>query len=89
MAGKILTVLFWAASAALLGYSVYIGGWALTIPAAVVMAFLAFSADVYLHRSSAALDLELARTLAHVLSAVALAAACMYWLTRMLLKGGS
>jgi hypothetical protein len=85
MARKILPLGFWLLAAALLAYSVIVRGWALAIPGAVIFALIAIAIDVHRHREVIALDLEMIRTLAHVLSAVAVAATIMYWLGLMLL----
>jgi len=85
MARKILPLAFWLLAAALVAYSVVARGWALAIPAAVLFALIAFLFDVHRHREVIILDWEMVRTLAHVLSAVAVAATIMYWLGLMLL----
>lgn len=57
------------------------------MPAAVAAAAAAFGADLWLHRRLVRADLALARTALHLLSAAAVAAACMVWLLGLLWDG--
>lgn len=83
MAKKILPILFWLIAAALVVYGLLLAGWALVVPGAAVLSALIFAADVKRHRHLVALDRELAHTFLNLVSAAALAAACMYWLVRL------
>lgn len=87
MAGKIITIAFWLTAVFLLGLAFRQSGSALLIPAAVGTATAACALDVYLHRKIVTYDLKLLRTVIHVLSAVTVAASCMHWLARVLVKG--
>jgi hypothetical protein len=89
MAGKILSVVFWLVAASLLGYALSAGGWALAVPAAVVVALLVFAADISRHRDAVSFDRGLLRTLLHVLSAVTVAASLLYYLALVLFDSGS
>jgi hypothetical protein len=84
MAGTILSAVFWAVGLGLLVGSVRAGGWSLLVPAAVAAALAAVGLDVLQHRRLVKLDWEFARTLLHVLSAVAVAAFSLLWLVRLL-----
>lgn len=84
MARKILSVLFWVVGAFLVGLALYHGGKALVVPGAVLVTLILFALDLYRHRALTVYDRDLLRTLLHVLSAVALAASCLYWLALLL-----
>lgn len=85
MAPRVLSALFWCFALYLVVQGAVAGGWMGAVPAAVAVAAAVFVADLALHRKLVARDWHLARTAAHFLSAVALAAACMVWLLRVLL----
>ena len=86
MAPKILSALFWCLALLLLGYAAVERGWLLAVPAAVAAVGIAFVTDLWLHRRLVTVDARLLRTSLHLLSAAALAAACMVWLVRVLLS---
>lgn len=86
MAPKVLSALFWCFALYLITNGWSSGGWGLVVPGAVALAGVAFGADLLLHRRLVALDGHLVRTTLHLLSAVAVAAACMLWLVRVLLS---
>lgn len=86
MAGKVVFPLFWTLGVILVGLALWAGGWALVVPAAVVVAAGVFGLDLVRHREIVTFDRDLFRTAAHVLAASALAASCMYWLGLVLLK---
>jgi hypothetical protein len=88
MAGRILVCVFWVVGAGLIGYAIANGGWTLLVPAAVLVALALFGLDLALHRKLVAFDWPLLRTLLHLLSAVAVAATCMYWLGVVILRRG-
>jgi len=79
---------FWGIGALLLIVSVRAGGWDLLVPGSAAAATAAFGVDLHWHRHLVALDLELARTFAHVISAVVLATFCLLWLGRLLAGAG-
>ncbi len=85
MAGKIVFPLFWGLGALLVVLTARTGGWALVVPAAVAVTATVFALDLVRHREIVTFDQDLARTAAHVLSAAAIAASCMYWLGLVLL----
>ncbi|GAB4266980.1 MAG: hypothetical protein Kow0092_20140 [Deferrisomatales bacterium] len=89
MIKPVLSVLFWIVGVGLVALSAYQGGWALFVPAGVAVALVIFALDLHRHREIVVFDLDLLRTLLHVLAAVALATWCMYWLGRLLLAGGA
>lgn len=64
------------------------GGWALLVPAAVVVALALIALDLLVHRELVAPDWALLRAVLHVLSAVAFAASSMYWLGMLILGRG-
>ncbi|MBI5016645.1 MAG: hypothetical protein HZB55_14290 [Deltaproteobacteria bacterium] len=86
MAPKVLSALFWCFALFLLGYSAVEAGWLLAVPAAVAAVGVAFLLDLWMHRGLVTLDARLLRTALHLLSAAAVAAACMVWLVRVLLS---
>lgn len=88
MAGRILSIVFWLAALFLVSLTLVQGGWAYLVPAAVLMAFLIFIVDLFHHREIITLDLDMLRTMLHVLSAVTLAATGLYWLGLYLLGTG-
>jgi hypothetical protein len=86
MAPRVLSALFWCFALFLVGYGWISGGWMLVVPGAVAVAALLFAADLWLHRRLVVLDRHLVRAALHLLSAAALAAACMVWLVRVLVS---
>ena len=88
MAGKILAGVFWVVGALLQAYAISAGGWAWLVPGAAVAAAALVALDLAGHRKLVTTDWELARTLLHVLSAVTVAASCMYWLGILILTRG-
>lgn len=82
MARKVLSGIFWLASLAIVLSSLWIGGSALLIPAAVGATFVLFLLDVGRHRHLAALDWDLARTALHLLSGVTVAVSSLYWIVK-------
>ena len=89
MAKKILPVVFWGVGAALVVYGFVVSGWALVVPGATVLSALIFGADLKRHRHLVTFDRELTHTFLNLVSAAALAAACMYWLSLLLFLKGS
>lgn len=89
MAKTIFSVLFWVVAAGLVALAVRTGGGALVVPGAALVTLGLFAADLYWHQRLAAYDLELLKTLLHVLSAVVLATSCLYWLALVLMPGAA
>jgi protein-S-isoprenylcysteine O-methyltransferase Ste14 len=87
MARRILSAAFWCFALFLTVHGVRAGGRWWAVPGAVVAASAAFAADLWLHRRLVRPDRALARAGLHLLSAVAVASACMVWLLSLLWAG--
>ena len=87
MARKILSVVFWSVALCLVVWSASSGGAFLAVPLAVVATAAAFGVDLALHRRLVKVDRDLLVTALHLLSAAAVASACMVWLAGVLRHG--
>ncbi len=63
------------------------GGWGWVVPACTAAALVVIGIDLYRHRETVTLDLEMARTLLHLVSTVVLGSAVLVALVNFLISG--
>ncbi len=63
------------------------GGWGWAVPACTAAALVVIGVDLYRHRETVTLDLEMIRTLLHLVSTVVVGSAVLVALVNFLLTG--
>ncbi len=87
MAAKILSIGYWVLGGAILAGSARTGGWGWVVPACTAAALVVIGVDLYRHRETVTLDLEMVRTLLYLVSTIVVGSAVLVALVNFLLTG--